>query len=565
MKKKVVGILLFCIITTTLPVRASAEGFTDVPADSWAQGYIQRAVELGIMGGYGGGVFGYGSSVTRAEFAAMLVRLFNWTPYSPETPSFEDNADKTAWYFDEIETAVHNGAVTPGGGAFRPDEAITREEMAVMLVRGLGYAGLADSLRNVRTPFTDVSSNITYIAMAYDFGIITGTSAAAFSPQAPATREQAAAMMLRLYDRYHSKTDWTHAYYAVGSYAQKELISGFDAVSFGWSRLEFDEVSGAVLNMTGSGGNPYAVPNGYEEVLGLAVSGGVHRSLSVFMSAARKMTLTDGAVTDPCSAILLNAGQRTRAVAQILAALQHDVSYTGVTVDFEELRGDALKDGLNRFLEELNQALEPLGYTMNVCVHPVTSDGIFYDGYDYQTIGTLADKVILMAHDYAAASLTASEMAAGFTATPLTPFYEIYTALRAVTDETTGVADRSKIVLAVSFDSRQWKTVDGKVINAQAYQPDAAAIAARMQDPAAVMNYSEKYQNPYITYHNTTDHTDNIIWYEDARSIEAKAALARMFGISSLSFWRLGLIPEYKNPAGTPIYYDIPAWLEETC
>jgi spore germination protein YaaH len=75
------------------------------------------------------------------------------------------------------------------------------------------------------------------------------------------------------------------------------------------------------------------------------------------------------------------------------------------------------------------------------------------------------------------------------------------------------------------------------------------------------MNYSIKYQNPYITYHNSDDNTDNIGWYEDTRSVDAKMDLARMFGVTGISFWRLGLIPTYGDTAERQIFYDIPAWL----
>jgi spore germination protein YaaH len=316
-----------------------------------------------------------------------------------------------------------------------------------------------------------------------------------------------------------------------------------------------------VLNVTSSGGNKYAIPDGGSEVVSLAKSAGVPDHLSVYMSASQQITLPDGTTTDPCSAILLDPAQRTAAVAQIVTELQKQGGFTGVTIDFEEMRGAALKNGLNLFLSELSAALKSLGYTLYVCVMPVTSDGVYFDAYDYKTIGDCADKVILMAHDYAAGTLTAQEMDAGFTATPVTPIYEIYTALQAVTDKETGVSDRSKLVLAINFGSCQWKTAGGKVINTQAYHPDAAAISARLLDPSAVLNYSEKYQNPYIIYHNATDNTENIIWYEDARSVGAKAALARMFGVNGLSFWRLGLIPSYADPADRQIYYDIPAWL----
>jgi hypothetical protein len=563
MKKRILSILLIVIMSCSLAAQAAGTGFADVPAGDWSEAYISKAVELGVMNGYGGNVFGYGNNVKRSEFAAMLVRLFKWTLVYPDTPSFADNADKNAWYYDEIETAVANGAVLKDGQTFRPDDYITREEMAVMLVRGLGYATLAGSLSGVETPFTDVYESKSSIAMAYDFGIINGTTATTFSPDQNATREQAAAMMIRLNDRYYAKTDWLHAFYAGRSYPQKDSIPVFDAVSFGWSSLTMSADGAPALNMTSEGGNTFVLPDGYGEVIDLADSANVTANLNVYMSESQEVTLPDGTVTDPCSAILLNPDMRSIAVTQIASQLVHGGTFSGVTIDFEEMSGEALKDGLNLFLEELSAETQRLGVPLYVCVPPVTSDGIFFDAYDYRTIGAYADKVILMAHNYAAAALTVSDMNAGFTTTPPTPIYEIYHALKAMTDSETGVSDKGKIALAVSIGSTQWKTKDGKVVNETAYHPDPSAIYSRMLDPAASLNYSEKYQNPYITYHNTTDGTDNIAWYEDERSVSAKAELARMFGIDGLSVWRLGLIPAYADTAEREIHYDILGWLEE--
>ncbi len=559
MKKRIVSTLCLLAMIFSFKLPASASGFTDVPAESWAVSYIDDAVGLGVMGGYGGGVFGYGNYVRRSEFAAMLVRLFTWEPVAPEMPSFEDNADKEAWYYDEIETALFYGAVTTDSPAFRPDDYITREEMAVMLVRALGFDTLAGTMRNITLPFADVTSNKAYIAMAYDFGIINGLTASTFGPSDYALREQAAAMMIRLHERFYASLDWSHAFYAVRAYPQKDLIEDFDAVSFGWSRLEVTD-GGVLLNTTGTGGNINIVPSGAEEVLQLAAEGGAARQLNVYMSALQRVALPDGTETNVCAAILTDGAYREEAAAQVAALIQSG-QYTGVTVDFEEMRGETLKNGLNLFLQTLKSALDGLGAALYVCVHPVTTDGIYYDAYDYKKIGELADKVILMAHDYAAITLTQSEMDAGFTTTPVSPFYEIYAALKAATDPDTGVTDKSKLALAVNFSVIQWKLTDGKVINATAYKPDLDAVYSRMTDPNAVINYAEKYQNPYITYHNEIDNTDNIAWYEDTRSVDAKMALARMFGVTGLSVWRLGMIPAYPDPEGRQIWYDLPAWL----
>jgi spore germination protein YaaH len=559
--KRITGVLIAFTLACCLLPRAAAAGFPDVKAGDWAEAYISKAAGLGIMGGYDNGEFGYGDKVTRAQFAAMLVRLFRWERVSPDSPVFGDNQDKAAWYYGDIETAVKNGAVPAEGGKFRPGDAITREEMAVMLVRGLGYSTLAGSLKSVTLPFSDVSANAAYIEIAYDFGIITGTTPSTFEPSGSATRAQAAAMMVRLYDRYFSKLNWSHAFYAVKAYSQRDMIPDFNTVSFGWSRMELDSAGAPTLNTAVSNGNTYGIPAGYQEVVQLAKAGGVKDHLDVYMSAAQEVTLPDGSATDACTAILTDPGRRTQAVAQIVAELQRENSYTGVTIDFEEMWGDALKNGFSAFVQELKTLAEPLGMSLYVCVAPVTSDGRYYNAYDYRAVGTYADKVILMAHDYAANTLTAADMNAGFTTTPVTPFYEIYAALRAVCDPLTGVQDRSKLALAVSFSSVQWKMAKGKVTNQAAARPEPPAIYSRLLDPTAVLNFSDKYRDPYITYHNSADNSDNIIWYEDVRSIDAKMDLAKMFGITGISFWRLGLIPAYADSPDRQIFYDIPSWL----
>lgn len=563
MKRTVICVICLVILMSGSTARAEGIIFSDVPEDSWAMEYITRADELGIMGGYGSGVFGYGRSLKRAEFAAMLPRLFQWTLVNPETPAFLDNENKSAWYYDDIETALYYGAITSDSNTFRPDDRITREEMAEMLVRGLGYSTLAESLKNVKLPFADVTNNAAYIAMAYDFGIIGGTTDTTFEPQNNATREQAAAMMIRLYDRYFSNVEWSHAYYAISSYKQRHLISDFDAVSFGWSRLELTDTGTLLLNTTSSNGNSHSQPADYQEILGVTHNGGVADNLNVYMSASQATTLPDGSVLNACRTILTDSSRRAEVIALIVNELTHENAYTGVTIDFEEMRGTALREGLNLFLQELKAETDKFGFALYVCVPPVTTDGIYYDGYDYRTIGNLADKVILMAHDYAAGSLTATEMSAGYTTTPVSPIYEIYTALQAITDPKTGVVDKSKIALAISFDCVQWKLSGGKVVNASAYHPDAALLYSRMLDPAVELGYSVKFQNPYLKYYNDVDKTDNIGWYEDSRSVGAKMDLARMFGVTGISFWRLGLVPTYEDPQDRPIYYDIPAWLAD--
>lgn len=216
MGKKLLTLLLALVICLGLAAPALAAGgtyssrtysrtsgsgaYSDVPASSWAAEDIRRAAELGLFQGIGGGKFGRGQPITRAAFVTALTRLFRWEPVSPEEPSFSD-VTPDRWFYTAVETAASHGALLTEKGSFRPSEHITREEMTVMLIRGMGYASLAGTLSREASPFTDVTVNRGFITMAYDMGIVNGVGDGRFAPKSTAVREQAAAMMVRVYDK----------------------------------------------------------------------------------------------------------------------------------------------------------------------------------------------------------------------------------------------------------------------------------------------------------------------------------------------------------------------------
>ena len=196
--------LLCALLLAALPMPASATDFDDVPAGHWAEDSIARAVDLGLFQGQSATRFGLGAPMTRGAFVTALCRLFQWELVTPETGSYTDNQDQDAWYYSAVETAYAHGAITDQTETFRPQEPITREELAVMLVRAMGYGTIAGLAQDLPMPFQDVHTNVGYIAMAYELGLVNGTSATAFSPDRTATREQAAVMLIRLYDGYHA-------------------------------------------------------------------------------------------------------------------------------------------------------------------------------------------------------------------------------------------------------------------------------------------------------------------------------------------------------------------------
>lgn len=73
-----------------------------------------------------------------------------------------------------------------------------------MTVRALGYSSLAGTVQN-DCPFADVTTNPGYIALSYHMGFMSGVSAHKFLPKTASTREQAAVVLLRVYDRLHAE------------------------------------------------------------------------------------------------------------------------------------------------------------------------------------------------------------------------------------------------------------------------------------------------------------------------------------------------------------------------
>ena len=531
--------VLLCLNGSMFRFSAAAPAFSDVPSDHWASPYINSLRELGITNGVGDNRFGMGQTITRAEFVTFVCKLLGWEPMASAQSRFTDSENGGMWYFPYINAAVYHGAVKEDTPAFRPDEPITREEMAVMLVRSLGYDELAQRLSYLGSPFYDVSQYTGYISIAKDLGIISGVGGGRFMPKATATREQAATMMIRMYEGLHRDIAYKNTFYAINSARQIQAITGFDSVSFGWARLVIKD-GGVTLHYTTADGNEYYLPPGYE---------------TAYQAAGGKTRMLMAAVSNEEAAQILLSPDLQRQAASLMAGALDGIggspAFDGIVVDFEGLKGEALKNGLNSFLSSLKQQLQ--GKAMYVAVHPQRRAGhAYYDAYDYRAIGALADKVILMAHDYNARQLTPAEMEQGIVMTPIAPIEEIYYALRAITDPDTGIEDRGKILLQLSFGSAQWKLQDGKVINGQPYTPGYDAIAARISQ-ASDIKYNTLYESPYITFYNDSDSTNNIVWYEDQRSVAAKIKLAKLFGITGLSVWRLGTIP---NDAPS-IYFDV--------
>ena len=542
--KKLLSSLLAAALTAGLLVPSAGAvdtGFSDVPAESALAGEVRKAVDYGLMNGYDNDTFGYGDSMTRAQFTAVLVRMMGWDTVTPQTPSYSDVPASHTWY-SVIETAAAHD-VAGAGGAFRPSDPVTRGEMAELLVRALGLKGAAERLNDTSstysrihggTPFIDLpEGKAGYIAIAYRIGMTNGTSPTTFSPDNTATRAQAAAMLVRIYEKISAPTDFVHGFYAISSYSQLHLAEEMDAVSAGWSRMTWDGKT-AILRTTSADGNEYAIPSGYEEVTDYLSNQDVPLHLSVFM---------DG---EDLKSLLASGEGRAQAVAQIVNEVTVDYQtigenpYSGVTIDFEGLRS-AQRADFTAFLTELDRELERLDKSLYVCVSPILAEGYdaSYSGYDYAAIGDLADKLILMAYDYDARDMRDFVGTTYYRTAATVPMDQVYLGLKLLTDR----VESEKVLLGFSARATAWQIDgEGNLVSGTPVYPTAETVAARLAQPDTERGWSNAYQQSYAVY-RTEDGSRWFLWYQDERSLQAELQTARLLGVTGVSFWRLGTLP----------------------
>ncbi|HEY3367469.1 MAG TPA: S-layer homology domain-containing protein [Symbiobacteriaceae bacterium] len=204
--------------TASAALDTVSPGFADI-GGYWAEAAIRRLVLGGIVAGYPDGSFRPAESVTRAAFLKMLVAARGLPLTAGQTGGFADTAGHWATSQGYVGAAVASGFVVPAeypGKTFAPDKPVTREEIAVMVVRALGLNLQASArpaaLQNGRLTvngqtFADGAawSRPGYVATAVEQGIVTGYAESGgtytFRPANPATRAEAAIMLTRMLDK----------------------------------------------------------------------------------------------------------------------------------------------------------------------------------------------------------------------------------------------------------------------------------------------------------------------------------------------------------------------------
>jgi LysM repeat protein len=180
------------VTPTTTPVTQTPTVTLNDIAGHWAQDNINKLVASGAIGGYPDSSFKPNATITRAEFATILVKAFDIDRQSGKV--FADTSGH--WAQEYISTAGLAGIVNGyTDNTFRPNDLVTREQMAAMIVKAAGLAPKTGAAQ-----FADSSSisdwALNAVMAATENGVMKGYPDNTFKPQGNTTRAEAVTAIL---------------------------------------------------------------------------------------------------------------------------------------------------------------------------------------------------------------------------------------------------------------------------------------------------------------------------------------------------------------------------------
>ncbi|NIK71505.1 stalk domain-containing protein [Paenibacillus sp. BK720] len=240
-------------------------------------------------------------------------------------------------------------------------------------------------------------------------------------------------------------------FYALSSFAERELVNSANSVAYGWSRIDRDG------NFTLEG-TEYRVPEPSGDITPQSlVSDAANKSIKPYLMVYS----LDG--QNELTTMMGSETLRANSISGITKAIS-DYGFGGVVLDFEGLgfQMDKIEQQklLNGYVKQLKDAL-PQGIALSLVVHAPNSA---YQGYDYKTLASLADDLVLMAYKYNPSG-TAAQVP-----NPNNKVNEaIQLALKA------GVP-KSKLLLGIDLSAETPQSIDDKLGLAKRYQLKGAAL-----------------------------------------------------------------------------------------
>lgn len=230
---------------------------------------------------------------------------------------------------------------------------------------------------------------------------------------------------------------------------------------------------------------------------------------------------------DLVHAVLTDESAQNQLIGNLIQTA-NDVGYQDIHFDFEFLKPED-REAYNQFLRKARDRFHAAGLTISSAVAPKASDittGI-YGGHDYVAQGEILDFIALMTYEW---GYTYSAPQA---VSPINP-------VRSIVDYAVQSMPREKILLGQNLYGYDWSAPfppDGGVA-ATAISPQQA-IAIALNNNAEIQ-YDYRAQAPFFHYYDDAG-IYHEVWFEDARSIQAKFDLIKQYGLRGVMYWKLGL------------------------
>ena len=223
---------------------------------------------------------------------------------------------------------------------------------------------------------------------------------------------------------------------------------------------------------------------------------------------------------------LLNSRIAVQNLLANIMTVMKQKGYRGLNIDFEYVPPED-KESYNAFLSLAAGTLHGQGFFVSSAVAPKTGPeqtGLLYGGIDYPVHGSLMDFVILMTYEW------------GYRAGPpqaISPLNQI----RRVLDYAVSVIPEDKIYFGFQIYARDWLLPHAQGREAETFSCQEALVRAVRYD--AEIRYDEIAQSPFFTYRDSQGKMHEV-WFEDARSAQAKFETVKEYGLSGISYWALG-------------------------
>lgn len=200
--------------------------------------------------------------------------------------------------------------------------------------------------------------------------------------------------------------------------------------------------------------------------------------------------------------------------------------YKVLNIDFENVLPED-RENYNNFLQLAVDRLHPKGYLVSTALAPkesATQGGLLYEAHDYEAHGRIADFVVLMTYEW------------GYRKGPPQPISPI-NRMENVIQYALTVMPANKIFLGFQIYARDWLLPHVEGQEAETFSPQEAI--RRATEYGAVIQYNETAQSPFFRYTDENGKTHEV-WFEDARSAQAKFNLTKKYNLRGISYWALG-------------------------